>query len=195
MYIGLSAIRHSSAPETSAQQLPPQLTTAFPQNADGGASASTSLTSPITPFTHLTLPSKSLLSREATSNTLDPSLTSAENGGPVGNREWLAAAREVVEKQLQAVIEQLFEKCCREGRYRQVAGIAIEGRNLEVLRWVIWRASEDEKREVQSKNGSGAVGRGEELMEYVLDICMSLVQERGLRNAVRVKSSLITDRG
>lgn len=183
-YIALSAMRHSSAPETSTQQLPPQLMTAFPQNADGGASTSASLTSPITPFTQSTLPSKSLLSRESTSSTFDPSFTGAQNGGPVGSQPSLSAAQSM-QKNLQAVIEQLFERCFQEGRYRQVAGIAIEARNLEVLRRVILRASEDEKRQGHRKNGSGAAGRGEELMEYILDICMSVVQERGLRNEVR----------
>ena len=60
-----------------------------------------------------------------------------------------------------------------------MVGIAIEARNLDVLRRVILRASEDEKNE-----NSESTRHGKELMDYVLDICMSVVQERGLRNEV-----------
>ena len=59
------------------------------------------------------------------------------------------------------------------------SAIAIEARNLGVLRRVILRASEDERNE----HGE-ATRHGKELMDYVLDICMSVVQERALRNAV-----------
>ncbi|KAI9782546.1 MAG: proteasome regulatory particle base subunit [Peltula sp. TS41687] len=183
-YIALSAMRHSSAPETSTQHLPPQLTTAFPQNVDGGASTSASLTSPITPFTQSTLPSKSLLSRETTSNTFDSTFKATENGGPVGGQPSASAAQRSMQKNLQAVIEQLFQRCFHDGRYRQVAGIAIEARNLEVLKRVILRANQDDEREKDREDGNGATGRGEELMEYILDICMSVVQERGLRNEI-----------
>lgn len=57
-------------------------------------------------------------------------------------------------------------------------GIAIEARNLDVLREAILRASEDEKHS----------GKGEQLMEYVLDICMNVVQERGLRDEVSIQA-------
>lgn len=83
-----------------------------------------------------------------------------------------------VQGQLHAVIERLFESCFRQKRYRQVIGIAIEAKNLDVLRTAILRASEDEKKQL------GESRRSEELMDYVLDICMSIVQERGFRNEV-----------
>jgi len=67
----------------------------------------------------------------------------------------------------------LFESCFAVGAYHQVVGIAIEARKLEVLRDVILRASQE-----------GKTGKGEDIMEYVLDICMNVVQERGLRNEV-----------
>ena len=89
-----------------------------------------------------------------------------------------------MQKNLQEVIEELFERCFQEGRYRQVIGIAIEARNLEVLKRVILRASKDEEKEGYAKNSDSLVGKGEELMEYVLEICMSVVQERALRNEV-----------
>lgn len=88
-----------------------------------------------------------------------------------------------VQKNLQSVIRRLFESCYQVGAYQQVVGISIEARNLDVLRETILRASQDEKQ--GKKSASGAPGKSEELMEYILDICMNVVQERGLRNEVR----------
>lgn len=64
-----------------------------------------------------------------------------------------------------------------------MVGIAIEARNLDVLRRVIKRASEDERKS-RGKQPESSAGPTEELMEYVLDICMSVVQERGLRTEI-----------
>lgn len=85
-----------------------------------------------------------------------------------------------VQRQLQTVIERLFEECFRQKRYRQVIGIAIEAKSLDVLRMAILRASSDEKQQEGDSRGS------EELMEYVLDICMGIVQERAFRSEVCV---------
>lgn len=74
----------------------------------------------------------------------------------------------------------MFEDCYRQKRYRQVIGIAVEAKSLDVLRKTIVRASNDEKK----LNGESR--RSEELLEYVLDICMGIVQERGFRNEVCV---------
>ena len=86
--------------------------------------------------------------------------------------------RRGIQNQLRAVIERLFESCFRQKRYRQVIGIAIEAKNLDVLRTAILRSGEDEKKQY------GGSRRSEELLDYVLDICMSIVQERGFRNEV-----------
>lgn len=83
-----------------------------------------------------------------------------------------------VQGQLQTVIERLFEECFHQKRYRQVIGIAIEAKSLDVLRMAIIRASDDEKKQ------QGESRRSEELLEYVLDICMGIVQERAFRNEV-----------
>lgn len=88
--------------------------------------------------------------------------------------------RRGVQGQLQAIVERLFEQCFQQKRYRQVIGIAIEAKSLDVLRKTIIRASEDEKKQ------DGESRRSEELMEYVLDICMGIVQERAFRNEVRI---------
>lgn len=168
----------SASPKTqNATQTPnkaPRLNTSFPPSTNGATSTAAGLTSPITPFSQSTLPSKSLLSRQD-SISLE---TGGEDIGADASELPLVIQRGV-QKQLQAVIERLFEQCFREKRYRQVVGIAVEAKNLDVLRTAILRASEDEKKEDEESSRSG-----EELMEYVLDICMSVVQERAFRNEV-----------
>jgi 26S proteasome regulatory subunit N2 len=176
-FIALSANRDPTLAAASADSQPHQLTTAFPQGGDGATSTSASLTSPTTPFSQSALPSKSLLSRVSTTS-FDPTQAGGAIAGPEGSPESIVQQRGI-QKQLQRVIEHLFERCLQEKRYRQVVGIAVEARNLDILRRVILRASMDEKTE----NGE-ATRSGEELMEYVLDICMSVVQERGLRNEI-----------
>jgi 26S proteasome regulatory subunit N2 len=91
-----------------------------------------------------------------------------------------------VQKNLQATIRRIFESCYETGNYKQVVGIAIEARNLDVLRQSILRASQDEKKSSGKKPTTGTSTDSEDLMEYVLDICMNVVQERGLRNDVCV---------
>jgi 26S proteasome regulatory subunit N2 len=167
-WIALSASKDPTLVAASNAALP-ELDTQF-SGADGGAATlSASLTSPVTPFSQSALPSKSLLSRQNT-------VVSLEQGAVVEGEENKGSPEEIIQqrglqKQLNGIIERLFEQCFAEKRYRQVIGIAVEARNLEVLRRVILRAAKDEQ-------------NGEELMEYVLEICMSVVQERGLRNEI-----------
>lgn len=187
-FIALSASRDATLAAATAGT-EPQLDNAFSQGGDGAASMSASLTSPVTPFSQSVLPSKSLLSRQNTA-TFDPTEAGAagiEIGQP-GSPERIIQQRGL-QKALTRVIESLFEKCFQEKRYRQVVGIALEARNLDILRRVIKRAADDERKE----NGE-ATKKGEELMEYVLDICMSVVQERGLRNEIlKVILELLND--
>ncbi|KAK7611976.1 26S proteasome-like protein regulatory subunit rpn2 [Phyllosticta paracitricarpa] len=191
-YIALSAMHNPPAPASTANQPPPQLTTAFPANANGSASTAASMTSPTTPFSQSTLPSKSLLSRED-SSPFDPSLPGGGNAGTPGAHPSPLALPRPVQKNLQAVIRRLFESCYQVGAYQQVVGISIEARNLDVLRETILRASQDEKNQTK-KSASGAPGKSEELMEYILDICMNVVQERGLRNEIlRLILDLLND--
>ena len=175
-YIALS----DTAPATNTNQPPTQLITAFSPTTNGASSISASLASPTTPFSQSTLPSKSLLSRQDSTTTFDPSLQGVASAP--GSLPSSLASQKGVQKQLHEIINQLFERCFRDRRYRQVVGIAVEARNLEVLRRAILRATEDEKKE--NKAGGISSGRGEELMEYVLEICMDIVQERSLRNEV-----------
>ncbi|KAJ5509411.1 hypothetical protein N7527_011554 [Penicillium freii] len=166
----------SAAQRPTAGDQPANLNTAFPASGDGATSTSASLTSPITPFSKSALPSKSLLSRAEV-----PGVDAAHPGGvdtSVQHEENSLVLKRGVQSQLKTVIERLFEACFRQKRYRQVIGIAIEAKNLDVLRMAILRASSDEKQEEGDSRGS------EELMEYVLDICMGIVQERAFRSEI-----------
>ncbi|CAG8955210.1 hypothetical protein HYFRA_00007226 [Hymenoscyphus fraxineus] len=180
-YINVSAARNAT-PEQPQDNL--TLSTSFVQETETQAKIA-GLTSPTTPFSQSTLPSKSLLSRASTNNLETPAQEGKLISGLVPERLKHAA--------LENVIERLFEGCLREGRYRQVVGIAIEARNLDVLRRVIKRAAEDEKK-VRGKQAESGSGPTEELMEYVLDICMGVVQERGLRTQIlRLILDLLSD--
>ncbi|OCK84304.1 26S proteasome regulatory complex, non-ATPase subcomplex, Rpn2/Psmd1 subunit [Lepidopterella palustris CBS 459.81] len=181
-YIALSAIHNPPTPASTANQPPPQLTTSFTTNANGGASTSASMASPTTPFSQSTLPSKSLLSRQD-SSTFDPSIPGGGNAGVVGAHPSPLALQRATQKSLQTTIRRIFESCYEVGAYRQVVGIAIEARNLDVLREAFYRANQDEKKSGK-KVTSDVPGKSEELMDYLLDICMNVVQERGLRNEI-----------
>ncbi|TPX15273.1 uncharacterized protein E0L32_004550 [Thyridium curvatum] len=159
--------------------------------ATGGAEGS-ALISPTTPFSQSTLPSKSLLSRANTDNTiLDPTFQPVTKEGRSGSIVQLPDDN--TQAALQRIIERLFENCLREGRYRQVVGIAVEAKNLDVLRRVIKRASDDEKKS-KGKAQEAAQGSTEELMEYALGICMDVVQERSLRTEIlRLILDLLND--
>ena len=172
---------HQSANVTNSTS---HLITAFPQTANGATSTSAGLASPITPFSQSALPSKSLLSRHESS--LDATYHGVDDSSVEATTETHLVLQRGVQKQLYSVIEQLFEQCFRQKRYRQVVGIAVEAKNLDVLRKAILRASDDEKRQ----HGESS-RRGEELMEYVLDICMSVVQEWAFRNEVRKRRHLL----
>ncbi|KAL8849711.1 MAG: hypothetical protein Q9221_005321 [Calogaya cf. arnoldii] len=175
-YIALSG----SAPANTTNQPPPQLTTAFPSTANGVSSISAGLASPTTPFSQSTLPSKSLLSRQDSSLAFDPSAQAAGDTNLPSALPASIASQANIQKQLYAIVDELFERCFKGGSYRQVIGIAVEARRLDVLRRAISRASEDEKE--QRKDEVGNQIRSQDLIEYVLEICMNVVQERGLRN-------------
>lgn len=58
-------------------------------------------------------------------------------------------------------------------------GIAVEARNLDILSETIKRASDD-----VNKSGKPKGGRRDDLLEYLLDICMNVIQEREFKNEV-----------
>ncbi|KAF4594441.1 26S proteasome regulatory subunit rpn2 [Ophiocordyceps camponoti-floridani] len=184
-YITVTAGRHAK-PKASANADLPELTTTFSHASDGA------LMSPTTPFSHTTLPPKSLLSRASLDNTIleatfQPVVKQARSGS-------LAQLPDkATEESLRTVVERLFESCLSQGRYRQVVGIAVEAKNLDVLRRVIKRANDDEKRS-KAKSHDGLQGPAEELMEYTLAMCMDVVQERGFRTEIlRLILDLLND--
>ncbi|KAJ3495061.1 hypothetical protein NLG97_g3664 [Lecanicillium saksenae] len=172
-YISVTAARHAT-PKTGKNSDLPELTTTF-SNASESA-----VLSPTTPFSQTTLPPKSLLSRASLDDaTIDATLLPLKEGRSGSITQLPDRA---TEKALQRIIERLFDSCLKQGRYRQVVGIAIESKNLDILRKVIKRASEDEKK--AGKSHDGAAGPAEELMEYTLGVCMDIVQERSFRTEI-----------
>ncbi|KAG5951624.1 hypothetical protein E4U53_002658 [Claviceps sorghi] len=184
-YIATTAAKNTKTPTTKKTDLP-ELKTTF-SNASEGA-----VMSPTTPFSHTTLPPKSLLSRASLENTiLDATFQPIAKQGRSGSVADLPD--KATEASLQRIIERLFTSCLKQGRYRQVVGIAVEARNLQVLRRVIKQASEDEKTS-KSKIQDGLQGPTEELMEYILGICMDIVQERSFRTEIlRLILDLLND--
>lgn len=181
-YIALSSAKSASQSATAINggTQPSQLMTSFPAHADGAASSSATLTSPTTPFSHSALPSKSLLSRQ-NSIAVDATSPILESGA-FGSSLDTAVTRSNMSSKLEAVIRRLFESCFEVGAYHQVVGIAIEAHNLDVLREAILKSSQG--RTSGKGKVAAAQGQGEDILEYVLDICMNVVQERDLRNEV-----------
>lgn len=171
-YIALSVSRDSTTSKLSAEQTPSELNNAF-STANGSAGG---LTSPTAPFSQSALPSKSLLSREESVEEFEQS--------PAGKSPLSAGLLSApTQKALQAVIRRIFEKCFQEGQYHEVVGIAVEARNLDILRETIMRAGEHTTYSRRLR-GEDKNERIEEIMDYLLDICLNVVQERVLRNEV-----------
>ncbi|KAK4154231.1 armadillo-type protein [Chaetomidium leptoderma] len=186
-YIAVSSARHTPSKQSKHDIALPALATTFGSGSlDGSA-----LISPTTPFSQSTLPSKSLLSRASVDNTiLDPTFQPTKEGRS-------ASVAQITDHgtwtSLEKSIERLFESCLKEGKYRQVVGIAVEAKNLNVLRRVIKRASEEGKLD-ETNAQEGAQAPAEELMDYALSICMDIVQERGLRTEIlRLILDLLND--
>ncbi|KAI0144442.1 26S proteasome regulatory subunit rpn2 [Xylariaceae sp. FL1272] len=184
-YIAISsdAAPTSAAAESNAD-VPESLATAFASGTgDGNASA---LISPTTPFSQSTLPSKSLLSRASTDNTiLDPSFEAPSK--PRRSSSVALTTHDIkTRRAIDSVIERLFEACLKEGKYQQVVGIAVEAKRLDVVSKVIKRADDDYKRAKGkgSQGESDAMGPAEQLMDYCLGICMDVVQERAFRDEI-----------
>ncbi|PWW75040.1 26S proteasome regulatory complex, non-ATPase subcomplex, Rpn2/Psmd1 subunit [Tuber magnatum] len=83
---------------------------------------------------------------------------------------------------LQDIVERMFRKCYETEDYKPAIGIAIEARRLDVVEEGInlasWRSKDKKGKERSSEEEKDG---GVELMEYVLEISMNVVQEIGLR--------------
>lgn len=145
---------------------------------DGAALAATA--SPTTPFSQSAIPSKSLLSRP---EEIDgSSAPGGGNAGVAGSHPNPLTLPNMVKKNLQSIVTRIFESCYEVGAYKQVVGIAVEARNMAVLKEAILRSGSQGKS--KGKKATSTAGQSEDVMEYVLDICMNVVQERALRNEI-----------
>lgn len=166
-YIAVNSAEH--IPKTSRVDTSlPLLADTFAAGVDGST-----VVSPTTPFSQTTLPPRSLLSRASVDNNamLDSSFY------PIGKIGRHGSITQVPDKStrdaLENVIERLFSNCLKQKKYRQVVGIAVEAKKLDVLQRVIKRA----------KNDTSA-DSAEELMDYALGICLDIVQEMSLRTEI-----------
>jgi 26S proteasome regulatory subunit N2 len=184
-YIALCAMHNPPTPASKTASGNAEFNDTF-TGAKGSTAAAVSSTSPTAPFSQSSLPSKSLLSRDFT-NTWDSSAPGGGNAGVAGAHPHPLTLSNTVKKNLQGVAHRIFESCYEEGEYKQVVGIAVEARNIDVLREAILKSSKEEGKQ-------GISGQTYELLEYVLDICMNVIQERGLRNEIlRLILELLND--
>ncbi|KAF3065782.1 26S proteasome regulatory subunit rpn2 [Daldinia childiae] len=181
-YIATKNENHTVVSKKDGDASLPALATAFSSTTtDGNASA---LISPTTPFSQSTLPSKSLLSRASTDNAiLEPSFEPQKKQHRSSS---IALTHNELDtrRAIDSVIERLFESCLRERRYQQVVGIAVEAKRLDVVSKVIQRADDDYKRNKGKSAQEDAMGPAEELLDYCLNICMDVVQERAFRDDI-----------
>lgn len=92
---------------------------------------------------------------------------------------------EKVDPRLQDIVERMFRKCYETEDYKPAIGIAIEARRLDVVEEGIKLASRRTKeRKGKVREGEDEKDGGVELMDYVLEITMGVVQEIGLREKV-----------
>jgi 26S proteasome regulatory subunit N2 len=158
-YVALSALQNPPAPSSSVPSASAL--------SDSTANVAAGMNSTTAPFSQSSQPPKSLLSRAADGNQPDAAAAAGVSGAhPTPN-----SLSPATQKSLHGVINRIFESCYQSGAYRHVVGIAIEARNREVLKAAILRCGKDKQ-------------NTDELMEYVLDICMNVVQERGLRDEI-----------
>jgi 26S proteasome regulatory subunit N2 len=184
-YIALCAMHNPPTPASKTASGNAEFNDTF-TGAKGSTAAAVSSTSPTTPFSQSALPSKSLLSRDFT-NTWDSSAPGGGNAGVAGAHPHPLTLSNNVKRSLQRVARQLFEQCYKKHQYKQVVGIAVEARNMDLLREVIVKSSKKD-----GKQGISEVTY--ELLEYILDICMNVIQERGLRNEIlRLILELLND--
>ncbi|XP_046393674.1 26S proteasome non-ATPase regulatory subunit 1 [Ischnura elegans] len=72
-----------------------------------------------------------------------------------------------IDPRLEAIVNRMFQRCIDDCQYRQAVGIALETRRMDVFERAI----------VQSDDVQG-------MLSYAFNVAMSLIQNRGFRNAV-----------
>ncbi|GAA5797348.1 armadillo-type protein [Helicostylum pulchrum] len=73
---------------------------------------------------------------------------------------------EKIDPRLQDIVERMFQRCAEDCEYEQAIGIALESRRLDIVKSIIQK------------------GDANKLLTYVLDVCMTLVQNLEFRNQV-----------
>lgn len=71
-----------------------------------------------------------------------------------------------IDPRLQDIVERMFQRCAEDCEYEQAIGIALESRRLDIVKSIIQK------------------GDASKLLSYVLDVCMTLVQNLEFRNEV-----------
>ena len=77
---------------------------------------------------------------------------------------------EEIDPRLQNIVERMFQRCSDDHEYEQAIGVALESRRLDVVKTMIEK------------------GSPHKLLPYVLEVCMTLVQNLDFRNQVRKNS-------
>ncbi|KAJ3217761.1 proteasome regulatory particle base subunit [Dinochytrium kinnereticum] len=73
----------------------------------------------------------------------------------------------VIDPRLEAVVEKMFKRCYADGEFKQAIGIALESLRLDVLETAIVKGNSQK-----------------ELLSYVLEACISIIQHVDFRNKV-----------
>ena len=71
-----------------------------------------------------------------------------------------------IDPRLQDIVERMFQRCADDYEYEQAIGIALESRRLDVVKSIVQK------------------GDSSKLLTYVLDVCITLVQNLEFRNEV-----------
>lgn len=74
---------------------------------------------------------------------------------------------DAIDPRLQNIVERMFQRCIDDGEYKQAIGIALESKRLDVVEDVISK------------------GNPHELLSFVIEVSMTLVQNLQFRNEVR----------
>jgi 26S proteasome regulatory subunit N2 len=80
---------------------------------------------------------------------------------------------EDVDPRLQSIVERMFQRCIDDGEYKQAIGIALESKRLDVVEDVISK------------------GNPHELLSFVIEVSMTLVQNLQFRNEVGSNTLMI----
>ncbi|KAF2771065.1 26S proteasome regulatory complex, non-ATPase subcomplex, Rpn2/Psmd1 subunit [Teratosphaeria nubilosa] len=182
-WTSLSALHRPLKSASRTDRAQSEFGDSFGNSAGAANNATASLSSPTTPFSQSQLPSKSLLSRDEEQGW-DASAPGGGNAGVSGAHPHPLTLSQDVQRNLQDLVKKIFESCFEVNAYRQVVGLAVEARDMQVLREAIQRCAAKEKSGKGKAQAGSQQDTSEALMEYVLDICLNVVQERGLRNEI-----------